>query len=181
MATVREQLSGACTTEIASFDEFASLLAGGADGFDHNVFDTAPVGHTLRLLSLPQAWSGFLAGNDRGASCLGPHSGLKMQEARFKAALAALSDAAQTTVVLVSRPDQGALAEAARTADELRGLGLHNQRLAINGVFHATRRDDAVACAIEALGTQALAQMAPVLQALPQDQVPLRVFDPVGL
>jgi len=181
LATVREQLSGACTTEIASFDEFASLLAGGADGFDHIVFDTAPTGHTLRLLSLPQAWSGFLAGNDRGASCLGPHSGLKMQEARFKAALAALSDAAQTTVVLVSRPDQGALAEAARTADELRGLGLHNQRLAINGVFHATRLDDAVACAIEALGTQALAQMAPVLQALPQDQVPLRIFDTVGL
>ncbi len=80
LSTVREQLSGACTTEIASFDEFASLLSDGAEHFDHIVFDTAPTGHTLRLLSLPKAWSGFLEGNDRGASCLGPHSGLKMQE-----------------------------------------------------------------------------------------------------
>jgi arsenite-transporting ATPase len=87
LATVREQLSGACTTEIASFDEFSSLLADGGEQYDHVVFDTAPTGHTLRLLSLPKAWTGFLKGNDRGASCLGPHSGLKMQELRFKAAL----------------------------------------------------------------------------------------------
>ena len=178
---VQEQLSGACTTEIAAFDEFANLLSGDAAGFDHVVFDTAPTGHTLRLLSLPKAWTGFLADNDRGASCLGPHSGLKMQEARFAQALQTLSDPAQTTVVLVTRPDGGAIAEAARTSLELQDLGLHNQRLAINGVFHASVADDAVATAFEALGTQALAAMPPHLQALPQDQIPLRAFDTVGL
>lgn len=181
LAQVREQLSGACTTEIAAFDEFSALLAGGAQAWDHVVFDTAPTGHTLRLLSLPRAWTGFLAGNDRGASCLGPHSGLKMQEARFKAALGALSDPAQTTVVLVTRPERGALAEAARSSLELRELGLANQRLAINGVFHASDRDDAVALAIEALGQQALQAMPAALRELPQDQVPLRPFDTVGL
>ncbi|MCA3243001.1 MAG: arsenical pump-driving ATPase [Rubrivivax sp.] len=180
-ATVREQLSGACTTEIASFDEFSSLLADAAAAWDHVVFDTAPTGHTLRLLSLPKAWTGFLRDNDRGASCLGPHSGLKMQEARFQAALDALGDAAQTTVVLVTRPERGAIAEAARTSVELRTLGLDNQRLAINGVFHASARDDAVALAIEALGQQALAELPAVLRAQPQDQVPLRAFDTVGL
>jgi arsenite-transporting ATPase len=180
-STVREQLSGACTTEIASFDEFASLLSDDAEHFDHIVFDTAPTGHTLRLLSLPKAWSGFLAGNDRGASCLGPHSGLKMQEERFKAALKALSDPALTTVVLVTRADKGAIGEAARTSQDLNALGLINQRLAVNGVFHATDRSDAVACAIEDLGQLALDEMPQSLKDLPQDQIPLRAFDTVGL
>jgi arsenite-transporting ATPase len=181
VAAVREQLSGACTTEIASFDEFSSLLAEGAGAWDNIVFDTAPTGHTLRLLSLPKAWTGFLEGNDRGAACLGPHSGLKMQEIRFKAALDALSDPTQTTVVLVTRPDRGAIEEAARTSTELHELGLDNQRLVVNCVFHASDRGDAVASAIEDLGQQALRAMPKQLIDLPQDEVPLRPFDTVGL
>lgn len=181
VATVREQLSGACTTEIASFDEFAALLSDPDAQYDHVVFDTAPTGHTLRLLSLPMAWSGFLAGNDRGASCLGPHSGLKMQEARFQAAWEALSDPARTAVVLVARPDTGALAEAARTSEELQVLGLRNQCLVINAVFHASVGDDPVARAMESLGAAALESLPEPLHRLPQDRVPLRAFDTVGV
>ena len=178
---VREQLSGACTTEIAAFDEFIGLLAGDAKGYDHVVFDTAPTGHTLRLLSLPKAWTGFLEGNDRGASCLGPHSGLKMQEERFRTGLKALSDLDQTAIVLVTRADNGALREAARTHRELLQLGLANQRLLVNAVFRATMPDDAVANALQRMGEEALAEMPDVLRTLPQDQVPLRSFDMMGL
>ena len=180
-ATVREQLSGACTTEIAAFDEFVGLLAGDAPDFDHVVFDTAPTGHTLRLLSLPKAWTGFLAGNDRGASCLGPHSGLKMREERFRKGLEALGDTALTTIVLVTRPDTSSIREAARTSTELQALGLSNQLLAVNGRFHASSDADAVAQAIEREQDIALREMPPDLVALPREEIPLRGFDMIGI
>ena len=180
-ATVREQLSGACTTEIAAFDEFVGLLTTTDNGYDHVIFDTAPTGHTLRLLSLPKAWTGFLKDNDRGASCLGPHSGLKMQEARFQAAVSALGNPQLTTIILVARPDKNTIREAARTSTELRALGLENQRLAINGVFTASDKSDAVARSIETLGQSALADLPEALSSLPQERIPLRTFDMVGL
>ena len=181
--TIREQLSGACTTEIAAFDQFAELLAGGDDAaaFDHVVFDTAPTGHTLRLLQLPKAWTTFLDSNEHGASCLGPHSGLTTQRDRFAAALRELSDPARTMVVLVARAHTAALREAERTSDELRALDVNNQMLVINAVFRASDAADVVAVALERRGSEAVAAMSPALRALPRYEVPLRAFDMVGL
>jgi arsenite-transporting ATPase len=152
-----------------------------AKDFDHIVFDTAPTGHTLRLLSLPKAWTEFLQTNTRGASCLGPHSGLKMRYDRFAAALAALVDPNRTTTLLVTRPDHAAIGEAARSSGELKALGLTSQRLIVNGVFKATASTDTIAVALERRGREALEQMPERLRGLPTVEVPLRAVHMVGL
>jgi arsenite-transporting ATPase len=180
---MEEQLSGACTVEVAAFDEFAALLVDPAriGGFDQVVFDTAPTGHTLRLLQLPAAWSGFLAQNERGASCLGPVAGQAEQRDRYAAAVLALADPAETTVVLVTRPEASALAEAERTGGELADLGLGNQRLVANGVFRATDPADPLAAALERRAAEALRSLPPRLAALPRVEVPLGPRNLVGL
>lgn len=172
---IEEQLSGACTVEIAAFDEFAKLLGDEAatSEYDHIIFDTAPTGHTLRLLQLPAAWTDFIETNMTGTSCLGPLAGLKAQKELYAKALQALSDSDTTTVFLVSRPDQSALAEADRTRFELEGLGIKNQTLILNGIFQASGREDAVALALEAKGKKALAEMPQGLQRLPKVEVAL--------
>ncbi len=181
--SMEEQLSGACTLEIAAFDEFTQLL-GRPDAtrdFDHVVFDTAPTGHTLRLLKLPGAWTGFMQTNTTGTSCLGPLSGLKAQRELYEGSVAALADPGRTTLFLVSRPQPAALREADRTCGELAALGMGNQRLLINGMFHAGEPGDAYATALELRGRAAVEAMGSRLAALPVIHVPLQAHNLVGV
>jgi arsenite-transporting ATPase len=177
-ATVRsmeEQLSGSCTTEIAAFDEFSRLLGDPerTAGFDHVLFDTAPTGHTLRLLSLPHAWTSFIETSTTGTSCLGPLAGLKEQQKLYAASVRALASPERTTLVLVSRPESSALREAARSSAELRELGVSNQCLVVNGVFRSSSREDTLSVAFEKRGKEALAAIPEGLGALPRQEVRL--------
>jgi len=181
---IEEQLSGACTTEIAAFDEFTSLLTDGklAEGFDHIVFDTAPTGHTIRLLQLPGAWTSFLQADQGDASCLGPLAGLEKQRSQYEAAVAALADPLRTRLVLVARAQRSALQEAARTHEELAALGLSRQHLVINGILPALQSNqDPLAAAIVARERAAIDALPQSLCDLPQDRVPLKSFNVVGL
>lgn len=183
IASMEEQFSGACTVEIAAFDEFSKLLGQpqATAEFDHVIFDTAPTGHTLRLLTLPSAWSEFIASSDSGTSCLGPLAGLEKQKALYAATVERLCDPGSTAVILVSRPDASALREAERTRHELVELGVSNLLLAINGLFSADRTDDPVANAMMQRADVALAAIPPGLATLPRTVTPFLPLGTVGL
>lgn len=181
--SMEEQFSGACTVEIAAFDEFSKLLgdpAATAD-FDHVIFDTAPTGHTLRLLTLPTAWDQFIASSSGGVSCLGPLAGLEKQKALYAATVKRLADPEQTTLILVGRPEASSLQEAERTCAELAQLGLTNLHLAVNGLFTADKPGDAVADAMARRAADALAQMPGTLATLPATVTPFLPKGTVGL
>ena len=181
---IEEQLSGACTTEIAAFDEFTALLtdAALAADYDHVLFDTAPTGHTIRLLQLPGAWSEFLETNKGDASCLGPLAGLEKQHSQYKAAVEALADPQRTRLVLVARAQLTTLREVVRTHEELAAIGLSQQYLVVNGILpEAEAAHDPLAAAVCGREKAALAAMPPALRALPCDQIALKPFDVVGL
>ncbi len=183
IASMEEQFSGSCTLEIAAFDEFARLLGGTSTitDFDHVLFDTAPTGHTLRLLSLPSAWSGFLSASTTGTSCLGPLAGLQAQQTLYAETVKALGDPETTTLVLVARPEVSALKEAERTSKELAELGIHNQHLVINGIFQATDPADSFALAMELRAQNALSQIPNGLVNLRQTRIPLAPKGLVGI
>ena len=181
---IEEQLSGACTTEIAAFDEFTALLTDGAltTGYDHIIFDTAPTGHTIRLLQLPGAWSGFLDEGKGDASCLGPLAGLEKQRAQYRQAVEALADPLRTRLILVARAQQSTLREVARTHEELAKIGLSQQYLVINGALPRSEAAlDPLAAAICTREQAVLSNLPDALQTLPYDQIALKPFNLVGL
>lgn len=182
--SMEEQLSGACTTEIAAFDEFTALLVDSelTRDYDHILFDTAPTGHTIRLLQLPGAWNDFLQAGQGDASCLGPLAGLDKQREQYAAAVAALADPQRTRLILVARAQAATLREVARTHEELAAIGLGQQHLVINGVLPATETSgDPLAAAVQRREQAAIAAMPEALRDLPCEQIPLKAFDLVGL
>ncbi|WP_372797992.1 TRC40/GET3/ArsA family transport-energizing ATPase [Pontiella sp.] len=205
---MEEQLSGACTVEIAGFNEFSKFIGDEKliGDYDHIVLDTAPTGHTLRLLNLPSAWNDFIAGNETGSSCLGPVAGLADQKALYEDVVNALKNPEQTLLALVARAEPMSLAEAARASAELAELGLTNQHLILNGVFscragtveernlpaatdaeagrsedHSSPTNDPVAQAFSAKSSTAISNMPAVFQSLEKTVVPFRPHGVMGV
>ncbi|HDD1919611.1 TPA: arsenical pump-driving ATPase [Salmonella enterica] len=184
ISSIEEQLSGSCTTEIAAFDEFTGILTNHElrEKYDHIVFDTAPTGHTIRMLELPGAWSGYLEANPDASANLGPLVGLEKQQHQYSDAVKALSDAALTRLVLVARAQVSTLKEVSHTHDELSAIGLQHQHLAINGVLPPfAGENDPLAQSILAREEKALLAMPENLANLPRSQLYLKPFNLVGL
>lgn len=179
IANMEEQLSGSCTVEIAAFNQFADFLTNEADArkYDHIIFDTAPTGHTLRMLQLPTAWTSFIKKSKHGASCLGQLSGLEERKEVYRQAVDNLADGNKTKLILVSRPQEAALKEAARSARELGQLGINNQMLVLNGIMDSPDNDDSLAKAMFSTQQQALKTMPETLATMETLYVPLRSYD----
>ena len=176
---IEEQLSGSCTVEIAAFNEFSDFITDAQKQleFDHIIFDTAPTGHTLRMLQLPSAWSTFISESTHGASCLGQLSGLEERKEIYKKAVGTLSDTGTTRLMLVSRPEIAPLKEAARSSHELQLLGIKNQILIINGVLKQLDKDDSVSSQLHERQQKALQSMPAELSGYPLYHVPLRSYN----
>ena len=181
IANMEEQLSGSCTVEIAAFNEFSSFITDGKaqQEYDYIIFDTAPTGHTLRMLQLPSAWSNFISESTHGASCLGQLSGLESKKAIYKRAVETLANRNLTTLILVTRPETAPFKEAERASGELSALGVHNQILVVNGVL--TEHSDALSSSLYEKQQTALTAMPESLQALSLYMVPLRAYNVTGL
>lgn len=178
---MEEQLSGSCTVEIAAFNEFSSFITDekAANEFDHIIFDTAPTGHTLRMLQLPSAWSNFISENTHGASCLGQLSGLESKKEVYKNAVSNLADSIKTTLILVSRPEESPLKEAERASNELKDIGVKNQILVINGVLQS--HDDELSTALYDKQQSALEDIPKGLKNTITYEIPLRPYNITGL
>jgi len=176
---MEEQMSGSCTVEIAAFNEFSDFITDKAKQkeYDHIIFDTAPTGHTLRMLQLPSAWSTFINESTHGASCLGQLSGLEARKDIYKQAVQTLADKHATLLVLVSRPDASAIKEAARSSSELQGIGIENQVLIINGVLQDHDEEDDISLKIQHRQQSALQGIPLELSKYPVYSVPLRSYN----
>lgn len=181
LKNMEEQLSGSCTVEIAAFNEFSSFITDekAAKEYDHIIFDTAPTGHTLRMLQLPSAWSNFISDSTHGASCLGQLSGLEDKKEIYKNAVTTLGDKNKTTLILVSRPEISPLKEAERASNELQEIGVNNQVLIINGVL--SEHDDELSNAIFDKQQKALNDIPGGLKNIETFQIPLRPYNVTGI
>lgn len=178
---MEEHLSGSCTVEIAAFNEFSNFITNKAieSEYDHIIFDTAPTGHTLRMLQLPSAWSNFISESTHGASCLGQLSGLEGKKSIYKQAADTLADSKLTTLVLVTRPESAPLKEATRASKELKEIGVQNQILIVNGAL--TTADDKISQKLFEKQQATLASIPSELQELTMYMVPLRAYNVTGL
>ncbi|WP_104198312.1 arsenical pump-driving ATPase [Cryobacterium sp. M15] len=183
LASIAEGLSGSCTTEVASFDEFTNLLTDDSllQTYDHIVFDTAPTGHTIRLLQLPGSWTEFLNAGKGDPSCLGPLSGLEKHKTVYAAAVAALADPRRTRLVLVARAQASALSEIDRTHAELAQIGILGGYVVINGLLPVGAGTEPIAAAVRTRESAALDGIPPTIAILPRDLLALKTGNMTGI
>ena len=182
---MEEQMSGPCTAEVAAFDRFTDFLevpAPGAPAFEVVIFDTAPTGHTIRLLELPFEWTQSIgaASQGSGQTCIGPAAAIQDAKHKYERALATLRDPQTTVFTFVLHPEAIALRETQRAIAELGKLGIATHQLIINGIIPAAEKANSLFAARADMQANYLAQIEAQLPS-PTQRMPLLAGEIKGL
>ena len=178
LLAVREQFNGGCTVEIATFDRFTDFL--NDLNYEHILFDTAPTGHTLRLMTLPGEWNDYILRSEQGSgqTCIGPVSQIQDARAKYEHAVLVLRDPAQCMVYMVSRPEKTSVYETKRALAELQKTGIHRFSIIVNGIIPP---DDGPPDLFQSLRLNQLGQIQSLLDiGLPVIQVPMQAGEIKG-
>lgn len=141
LSVMEEQFNSPCTTEIASFDRFVDFMTEEEFGeglqFDHIIFDTAPTGHTIRLLELPVDWSKHIEESAKGSgqTCIGPVASIQENKKKYDKAISLMADPERTRFTFVLLAEGTSLYETKRAHAELSEIGVANSDFIVNGLL----------------------------------------------
>jgi arsenite-transporting ATPase len=176
--------------EVALFDRMGALIRGGDERFNLIIFDTAPTGHTLRLIRMPElmeAWIRALSRSRRAMLGVDQNDkedpimiALNDRLERLRELRARLLSGRTTGFVLVLIPERLPIEETARAMQQLDEAGVRIGGLIVNRILPGSTADAFLSARREQESVY-LAEIAERFGQYPITRVPQLERDVYGL